>query len=82
LKFSGDRKSPRVRATLYLPARLLDEVRDAAVFLAGHPTRLSLAQLAENAFRSELQRLKDQYNGGRDFPRRAEDLKGGRPIAA
>jgi hypothetical protein len=77
------KRSPRkVRATLYLPNDLLEEARDAAVFLAGHPARLTLTRLVENAFRAELQRLKDRYNGGRDFPPRTEDLKGGRPIAA
>jgi hypothetical protein len=72
----------KVRATLYLSPDLLDEARDAAVFLAGYPARLTLTRLVENAFRAELQRLKDEYNQGRDFPPRAEDLKGGRPIAA
>jgi len=72
----------KVRATLYLPADVLDEARDAAVYLAGHPVYLSLTALAENALRAELRRLKDSYNGGRDFPRRRSELKGGRPIAA
>jgi hypothetical protein len=38
--------------------------------------------LAEDALRHELERLKDRYNGGQDFPDRTEDLRGGRPIAA
>jgi len=74
--------SPKVRATLYLPHKVLEEARDAAVHLAGFPARLTLTKLAEVAFRNELQRLKDQYNDGKDFPPRTEDLKGGRPIAA
>ncbi|HID75307.1 MAG TPA: hypothetical protein EYP56_04845 [Planctomycetaceae bacterium] len=78
----GSRKSAKVRATLYLPLDLLEEARDAAVFLAGYPARLTLTRLMENALRAELQRLKRLYNGGQDFPRRTEDLKGGRPIAA
>ena len=73
---------PKVRATLYLPGELLDEARDAAVFLAGYPVRLTLTKLAENALRAELRRLKDAHNSGREFPPRSEDLKGGRPIAA
>ena len=77
-----DRSSPKVRATLYLPQDLLEEARDAAVHLAGYPARLTLTKLAENAFRVELQRLKQLYNEGRDFPPRDEDLRGGRPIAA
>lgn len=74
--------SPKVRATLYLSVEVLNEARNAAVHLAGYPARLTLAKLAENALRAELQRLKDRYNGGADFPERGEDLKGGRPIAA
>lgn len=74
--------TPRVRATLYLSSDVLDQARDAAVFLAGYPARLTLAALAENALREELQRLKELYNDGNDFPHRNEDLRGGRPIAA
>lgn len=72
----------RVRATLYLPRDVLEEARDATVHLAGYPARLTLTKLAEQALRTELQRLKDLYNGGFDFPPRDEDLRGGRPIAA
>lgn len=73
---------PKVRATIYLPADVLDEARDAAVHLAGYPARLTLTKLAENAFRAELRRLKMLHNNGQDFPHRDEDLRGGRPIAA
>ncbi len=73
---------PKVRATLYLPADLLDEARNAAVYLAGYPVRLTLTQLAEQALRAELRRLKDAHNHGKDFPPRSGELKGGRPIAA
>ncbi len=72
----------KVRATLYLPEDVLDEARNAAVHLAGFPVRLTLTKLAEMAFRRELERLKQNYNGGFDFPPRQEDLRGGRPIAA
>lgn len=75
-------RSRKVRATLYLPADLLEEARDAAVFLAGYPVRLTLTRLAEDALRSELHRLKEEHNHGQAFPPRAADLKGGRPIAA
>ncbi len=72
----------KVRATIYLPKDVLDEARDAAVHLAGYPARLTLTQLAENAFRAELRRLKAMYNDGQDFPPRDGELRGGRPIAA
>lgn len=73
---------PKVRATLYLPHDVLDEARDAAAYLAGYPAHLSLTKLAENALRSELEKLKRLYNDGRDFPARSAPLKGGRPLAA
>ncbi len=75
-------RAVKVRATIYLPYDVLEEARDAAVHLAGNPARLTLTRLAEVALRSELERLKELYNDGKDFPRRSEDLKGGRPIAA
>lgn len=73
---------PKVRATLYLPEDLLDEARDAVVHLAGNPLRLTLTKLAEDALRAKLQELKARYNDHQDFPKRSEELKGGRPIAA
>ena len=76
------REVPKVRATLYLSADILDQARNAAVHLAGFPARMTLAKLAENGLRAELQRLKDQFNNGQDFPPRDADLQGGRPIAA
>ncbi len=72
----------KVRATLYLPRDILDEARNAAVYLAGPPARLTLTKLAEDALRAELERLKEQFNEGKDFPARDEELRGGRPIAA
>jgi hypothetical protein len=75
-------KSAKVRATLYLSAEVLNEARNAAVFLGGYPLRLTLTRLAEEALREELRRLKERYNQGREFPQRGEDLRGGRPIAA
>jgi hypothetical protein len=72
----------KVRATLYLSAEVLNAARNAAVHLAGYPARLTLTKLAEEALRRELERLKERYNGGQDFPDRGEELRGGRPIAA
>lgn len=73
-------KPQKVRATFHLPADLFEEARDAVVYLSGPPTRLTLAALAENAIRRELNRLKKQHNDGESFPRRQEALRGGRPI--
>jgi hypothetical protein len=75
-------QSARVRATLYISADVLEEARNAAVHLAGNPLRMTLAKLADAALRAELDRLKREFNDGKDFPQREDDLRGGRPIAA
>ncbi len=74
------RPAPKIRATFHLPGILFEEARNAVVYLAGPPARLTLAALAEKALRRELDRLKKAYNGGREFPRRGTELRGGRPI--
>jgi len=79
---SASKRPGKVRATLYLPPDLLDEARNATVFLAGYPLRLTLTRLVEQALRVEIERLKQAHNRGDDFPPRSEELKGGRPIAA
>lgn len=73
-------KPQKVRATFHLPADIFEEARDAVVYLSGPPVRLTLAALAESAIRRELNRLRKLHNDGEPFPRRQEDLKGGRPI--
>lgn len=70
----------KVRATFHVSADLLDEARNAVVYLAGPPTRLTLADLAENALKRELERLKKAHNAGKEFPTRSGELRGGRPI--
>jgi hypothetical protein len=75
-------RGPKTRATLYVSAELLNEARNAAVFLAGYPARMTLTKLVEAALCEELARLKALYNDGGEFPQRDEDLRGGRPIAA
>lgn len=75
-------RPPKVRATFHLPKDLLEEARDAVVALSGPPVRLTLADLAENALRREVERLKKAHNKGRGFAARSGDLKGGRPIGS
>jgi hypothetical protein len=72
-----DRKT---RATFHLPLSLVEEARNATVALSGPPTRLTLARLAEDAIRREVERLREQHNDGAPFPPRSADLVGGRPI--
>lgn len=77
----AEQKKVKVRATFHLPAELFEEARDAVVFLSGPPNRLTLAAFAESAISRELKRLKKLHNNGEPFPKRQEDLKGGRPIS-
>jgi hypothetical protein len=70
----------RVRVTFYLTAALLDELRDVTVALSGPPDRLTLSQLAESALQREVQRLKRVHQAGKDFAKRKQQLRPGRPI--
>lgn len=74
------RSAAKVRATFHVSAELLEEARNAVVYLAGPPTRLTLAELAETALRKEIERLRKAHNSGKAFPVRDGELKGGRPI--
>ena len=75
-------KREKVRATFHLPEDLVNECRDAVVTLSGPPLRLTMAALAENGLRRELQRLKKAHNKGKAFPKWGSRLKGGRPIGS
>lgn len=79
---SPSARTPKVRATFHLPADLVDECRNAVVWLAGPQERLTMARLAENALRSELDRLRKKHTKGKPFPERTEELRGGRPIGS
>jgi hypothetical protein len=74
----------KVRATFHLPEELMNEARNTVVALSGPPHRLTLAKLAENALRNEIERLKKERGGrsrGKDFPQREDEVRTGRPIA-
>lgn len=76
-------RSPKIRATFHIPEDLLNEARNTVVALSGPPHRMTLAKLAENALRNELDRLRDERLGsqrGSEFPQREQELRGGRPI--
>jgi hypothetical protein len=73
----------KVRATFHLPEALLNEARNTVVALSGPPYRLTLAKLAENALRREIESLKSARDGrqrGKDFPQRDDEVRTGRPI--
>jgi hypothetical protein len=58
----------RVPFSSYLPEGLLARVRNTAAALAGPPLYLSLADLTENALRTEVERLERELNKGNPFP--------------
>ncbi len=77
---SSERHGQKARATFYISAELLDELRDVVVALSGPPDRLTLSDLAEGALRREVDRLKRVHKKGKNFAKRRYELKGGRPI--
>lgn len=58
----------RVPFSSYLSESLLARVRNTAAALAGPPLYLSLTELTEVAFRTEIERLEREQNGGAPFP--------------
>jgi hypothetical protein len=77
---SRQASTKKERVAFYLSEDLADEIRNAVVHFSGPPLRLTMTSVAEMAFQRELERLKAEHNGGKPFPQRDEDLKGGRPI--
>lgn len=82
---SGVPRAARVskkRFTVHLPEELIEECRDCVVALSGPPHRLTLSAMVGKALRRELKRLKKEENGGRAFPCRESELRGGRPVGS
>ncbi len=72
----------KIRSTFHLTEDIVEEARNAVVFLSGPPERLTLASLTERALKKEIDKLKEKHNNGEDFPPRDGDLRGGRPIGS
>jgi hypothetical protein len=73
---------PRQRAklTVQLPAELVEELRDAVVFLPTQGVQATVAGLVTQALPDQLAWLRDQYHDGHRFPQRHTDPQAGRPI--
>ena len=52
------------------------------IHFSGPPERLTMAKLAEDALRHELERLKRKHNEGEDFPTREGPVRTGRPVGS
>lgn len=72
---------PAGKITAQIDPELLDQVRDAVVYLSGPPHRLTVRRMLENALRNELQRLQDEVLKGEQFPPRDEGVRTGRPVS-
>ena len=51
---------------------LLERIRNAVPYLAGHPEYLTLTKLANTALEAEVVRLEKKYHKGKPFPDRGE----------
>ena len=68
-----------VRVTFHLPRPVVEEARDAVMYLQTHDVPLTLAALVAEALEEKLLELRDRYNTGEPFPRRDRELSPGRP---
>ena len=69
------------QVTFNLPVDLVEEMRNAAIYFSGPPHRTSLASIAEQAIRRELDRMTKRLNGGDPIPQQEDvALRPGRPI--
>lgn len=76
------RDAPRpVKLTVQIAAEVVEELRDAVVYLPGQGVRATVAAVTERALRRELDRLRDEHHDGQPFPTRSQDPPVGRPIA-
>ncbi len=72
----------RTRLTVKVSDEMVEELRDAVMFLHTQGVHTTLVGLIESAVDAELKRIKRKYNEGQDLPSRRADLPVGRPISA
>jgi hypothetical protein len=54
-------------------------VKDAVAVLNGWPQQYTMARFVEEAFTAQLERLKREHNGGREFRITNRKIRTGRP---
>ena len=72
----------RTRLTVKVADGMVEELRDAVMFLHTKGVHTTLVGIIESAVETELARIKSEYNESEDLPRRGADLPAGRPISA
>lgn len=76
------RRADRAKLTAEIAADVIEELRDAVVWLPRQGVRATVAGVIEQALRAELARLREQYRGGRAFPPRRDAPRVGRPVGS
>lgn len=72
----------RTRLTVKVADEMVEELRDAVMFLHTRGVHTTLVGLIESAVDAELKRIKRKYNEGQDLPARGAEIPVGRPISA
>ena len=67
------------RTAVTVPTDLLMRVKDAVAVLNGWPHQYTMARFVEEAFAAQLERVKIEHNGGREFPITNRKIRTGRP---
>jgi hypothetical protein len=67
------------RTAVTVPTDLLMRVKDAVAVLNGWPHQYTMARFVEEAFTAQLEHLKAELNGGREFPETNRKIRTGRP---
>jgi len=70
----GSGRVTKERLTVHMPVELIERVKNIVYWTPG----LTLARLAEEALTKEVE--KREQERGEPFPRRTEELRGGRPL--
>lgn len=71
-----------VKASVWVRPSLLEQCRDAVVFVSRDDPSFSFVRLLDDALTREVRRLARKHRGGREFPARKSELaRGARPPA-
>lgn len=70
----------RAKLTVQLRSELVDELRDAVVYLPTQGVQATVAGIVEQALDHELARLREEHHRGERFPARDVQPRAGRPV--
>lgn len=68
------------KLTTQLPEELLEDLKDAVVYLQSRGHDATLAGQIKLAIERHMNRLRDSYTRGKQFPKRGKELRSGRRI--